>query len=202
MREETIRVYGFAELSEQAQARAIEVLCARLAGSWWDSGDNEDVRNAMVYELATKLGTPGHDQYGEGDYPGVPGVTVAGWDMDRHQALALDGRLDRDNAPALPWTTGLDHVELSGYRSETTRVEVITGNTECTCGGEPHDDGCPGLLVRVDLAGIGTLEQAVRDVLHETWACGERTVDYKTGAAYAREISDNYAFTEDGELYA
>lgn len=203
MREITIRVYEFDELSDQAQERAVEVIREKLDGVWWDSADNEDVQDAIVYALAGKLGTPGRDAYGAADFPGVDGVSVDGWDVDRHQSLAVSGRLDRDNAPALPWADGLDHVELLGRRSNFTSVDTIECDpADCTCPTDQpaHDEDCPSLVEATDEQ-HRTLDQAVRDALSEAWSAGEAEAERKTGEQYAREKAADHQFTETGELY-
>lgn len=202
-------VYKFAELSETAQTRAIEAIREKLDSDWWDQSDNEDVAACMVYELAGELHYPGHDTYGTITFPGIEGVTLDGWSLGRHQSLAASGRLDRVNAPALPWVDGIEHVELAGHRSDATTVTVVDADPDCTCSPDhylqPHDEGCPSLVASPATdEQRNALEQAVRDALSAAWTAGERAAEHKTGEQYAREQieANEYEFTEDGELYA
>jgi hypothetical protein len=134
MRTITIDVYPFEELSEQAQQRAIEAVREKLSGDWWDFSDNDDVAAVMVAELARLLGTPGAADYGVYDFPGIPGVQLDGWSLDRGQNIAVSGRLNRDNAPNLPWADGISHVSLSAHRSNFTTIDVDDDDEpDCTC---------------------------------------------------------------------
>lgn len=201
MREVTIKLYPFNELGEEAQARAVEVLREKLGGEWWDQGDNDDVRDAMIYTLAEKVKTPGWDTYGVADFPGIDGVTVDGWNLDRNQALAVSGTLDRANAPALPWTTSIDHVDLSPAFGDGTRIRVETTEPDCTCPEDPaasdHLDGCP---VTQHPEGEDEMKQAVQNALSEAWSAGEKEAEYKAGEENARQVAEGYEFTVDGEL--
>jgi hypothetical protein len=205
MRNISTTVYEFSELSETAQTRAVEVIREKLGGAWWDQADNDDVAACMVYELAGLLHSPGYDTKGAADFPGIEGVSLDGWSVDRHQSLAVSGRLDRENAPALPWLSGLDHVTLIGHRQDSTTVDVVV-NDECSCladDGDPHAEDCLA-GVSLDLVGHEDLINAVRGALSKAWTAGEKEAEYKTSEAYARELieANAYEFTEDGELYA
>lgn len=78
MQEITIRLFDFDELSEPAQARAVDAIREKLDGPWWDSSDIDDLTAVMTSTLAEKLGTPGWDSRGVADFPGIPGVRVVG----------------------------------------------------------------------------------------------------------------------------
>jgi hypothetical protein len=202
----TITVFDFDELSEPAQARAIEVLREKLAGPLWDDDDIDAVQDAIVHALAEKLGTVGASRHGPADFTGIRGVRLDGWDLERQHSIAVSGILDRDNAAALPWVDGLDHVELSGHRSHSTEVTVQDATAECTCSADhyllPHDDDCPSLgppPVTADQR--DALEDAVRDGLCAAWTAGEREAESRTGEERARAVATDYQFTEDGELY-
>lgn len=206
MREEITRVYKFDELTDAAKERAIEAIREKLGSDWWDSADNDGVEATMVSTLAENLRTPGWDTHGVGDFPGIDGVQVDGWDIGRHQALAVSGTLTRETAPGLPWVDGIDHIALKGYRSDSTTVDLVEADPDCTCSPDhyldPHDAGCPALADNPATAEQRvTLEEAVRDVLSGAWSAGEKEAEYKTGEERAREVADNHEFTEDGLLY-
>lgn len=127
-------VFTFAELSPAAQERAVEILREKLGGVWWDQHDNDSVAAAMLYSLASALGTPAHGNHSEDDFPGIDGVRLDGWSLDRGQCIAVSGHLDRGNAPGLPWVNGISHVTLTGRRSDYTLVWVEDDDEPvCTC---------------------------------------------------------------------
>lgn len=198
----TVTVYDFDELTDDAKTRAIEVIRQRL-NDGWDSADNDDIRDVITATLAEKLGTPGVQDYGVSDFPGIDTVTIDGFSLDRSQILAVSGYLTRDNAPKLPWRDGISQVILrSGFQDRSTRVEVELQEVDCTCPEDAdaleHVDSCP---VPKPVEGEDEIEQAVRDALSEAWLAGEKEGEYKTGEEYAREVADGHQFTEDGELY-
>lgn len=179
-------VYTLGELDESAQEKAIAGVAGKLGGDWWDSNDNDDVRDVMVWTLAEQLGTARGDDEAISDYSGIPDITVDGWDLDRGQILLLSGTLTRENAPALPWADGLDAIEIKSHRDYNT---YACGSDTLTC-------------EEVDAIGAGAV-QAVRDAVHAAWKAGSDEAEYKAGEEYAREwIESNEAeFTVDGELY-
>jgi hypothetical protein len=206
MREITTEVFGFDELTETAQERAVEAVRERLAAGW-DDVDIEAMRFAIATKLSEVLKSPGWEENET-----TAGVTVAGFDADRGQALAVTGRLDRDNAPGLPWVDGIERVDLGSYRSEHTRVAVVEADPECSeeCSADadpatPHDDGCPMVESSpVTREQSNALEQAVRDALHDAWQSGVQECEYRTSKKRAREDieANGHEFTEDGALYA
>ena len=203
-------VYKLDELSDDAQQKAIDGIRERLGGAWWDSSDNDDIRDTMQYALAENFGTPGRQQYGIADYPGIPGVSIDGWDLDRGQSLVLAGTLDRANAPKLPWVDGIGAVKLEARRDHTY-ITVEDDEPECTCPdstfGWPqlHQSGCPTVTPSsvTDAQRFG-LKEAVLDVIRAAWRAGEQEMEYKTSSEYAREWieANETEFTEDGSLYS
>lgn len=204
----TVVVYQLEELDASAQEKAIDAIRERLGGDWWDEHDNADVGAAMLYSLAGTLQAPGWDTFGSGDFPGIAGVTMNGWDIGRGQSLALDGTLDRDNAPMLPWVEGIAEVSLSGIRSDSTVVDVVDADPECTCahGGweSHHEPGCPTLTHQAATdAQREVMRQVVRDAIHTAWKAGSDEADYKTSDEYTRQWIDanGCEFLSDGTLY-
>ncbi len=182
----TTTVYTLDELDEAAQEKAVQYIVGKLGGDWWDSFDIESITETMVMGLAEQLGTPGHENYGVGDYPGIPGITAGGWDIDRGQYFLISGTLTRENAPKLPWVDGLDEIE----------VEAKHDHNYYTCVSETLT------CEEVDRIGAPVV-QAVRDAVHAAWKAGEDEYEYLTSEQRAREwIDSNDAeFTEDGDLY-
>lgn len=187
----TVTVYTFDELSEEAQEKAIEGIREKKSGPWWDSADNDTIGEDILYTFADKIGTPGREKFGVGDFPGITNVELRGWDLDRGQSVSFAGHLTRDNAPALPWVDGMDCVHLvhdRGYRHGIT----------CTWdyGTEVPDEAIT--------AAEDAMEQAIRDAMSDAWKAGNDAMEYMTGEEAARDwIEGNEPeFTEDGELYA
>lgn len=200
----SVTVYTFDELSDDAKEKAIESVREFLARAW-DSSDTEQLAEAIVYTLAEKLGSPGWDTYGSGDFPGIDGVTMKGWDLDRGQSIDLDGAFTRDNAPALPWVDGIERVELNGRR---LNVFLVDTEPDCTCPQDnwlvPHDAGCPSLTpVQVSDEARSKLEQAARDAVSAAWHGGRTELEWMESDEYVKDHieANEYEFTEEGEQY-
>lgn len=185
-------VYTFAELSEEAQQKAITEIREKLDGPWWDSADTEALGEAIIYSFAHTVGTPKVSNYGSGDFPGIPAVKMQGWDVERGGALALDGYLDRDNAPSLPWVAGIIQVALTSRRSDHTSISIELTDLE--------EDEIPP----ADQAQQAAMDQAVRNAISAALTAGREELEYKTGEEYAREwaaTNDHQEYNEDGTLY-
>lgn len=184
MRDITKTVYTFEELSEAAQDRAVEHVCEKLAGSWWDSSDIDDVGDEIHLSFAEALRSPGHADYGPADFPGIDGVTLEAWDVD-HRTVAFRGVLTRDNAPALPWVDGLDVVWLRSGRASTT-VDPLNADESEAC---QHDHD--------------KMISAVQDALYEAITAGRDAYEHKTSEESARnwcEDNEEQEYEEDGTL--
>jgi hypothetical protein len=101
------QVFAFSELDTDAQERAVSNVRELLNGSWWDSADTEDIGDVILWVLAEAFHSPGWDTYGSGDFPGIDGCQLDGWDLERGQSIELRGTLTPDTAPALPWHDGM-----------------------------------------------------------------------------------------------
>lgn len=182
-----VTVYPYDELSDEAKLAAVRNVSEKLNGPWWDSHDNERLAETMVWEFARGLKSPGWDRYGPGDFPGITGVELAEWDLDRGQTIKFKGTLTRDNAPALPWTRDIESVTLN------------------------HPDLSAAVVVDPDLTAPGELpgeaEQAmctaVKAAVRVAWRAGRTENDYMESDEYARDWIevDEPEFTVDGQLY-
>ena len=183
---EPFTVYKFEELSEQAQQRAIESIVEMLQQSW-DSRDIEQVGEVILYTFAQKLGTPGLEEWGFGDFPGIPGTTLAEWDLDRSQTVKFQGVLTRENAPSLPWANGITSVILND-RNYQKKIHV---SWDYYAAGEPDD------------AAVQAMSDAVGAALVDAWDSGNQEAEYRTSEEFAVEwINDaEPEFREDGTLY-
>jgi len=190
VREITTTVYTFDELSEDAQEKAVEEVRGKFAGAWWDSDDNDAVEGAILVSLGDQLGEPKAADYGSGDYPGIPHVTLTGWDLERGGTVQLNGYLDRENAPRLPWTDGMVQVNLDSKRRDDTSITVESN--------ELDDDGVTPTAEAVD-----AIVQAVRNAMSVAIAAGRTEYEYKTSEEYAREWCEgnSHEYNEDGSLY-
>jgi hypothetical protein len=182
---DSFEVYTLDELEPAAREKAVEGIAEKLGGDWWDSSDVEDVSDVLVYTLAEQFGTPGREKYGVGDFPGIPGVELRSWDLDRADYAALSGTLDRENAPALPWAAGIEVVSLTEGRDFT--MIVVEFDDTLT-----DDD--------VTLAN-DAMEEAIHNAIHEAKRYGRAEIEHKTGAEWAEEVASGYEFHADGTLY-
>lgn len=188
-RDITTTVYKLTELSEAAKVKAIENVAAKLGGDWWDETSNEQVRETMVYILAEELLTPGWNTFGSGDFPGIPTVSVGGWDIERGQFLSLKGSLTAETAPALPWHPGMGRVTLTELR-HGTRVEV------------EWDDTRGNTKAWIDTA-TQDMVKATEAAIAAAWTAGRDEAEYMSGTEYAAEWveANEPEFTKEGELY-
>jgi len=180
-------VYTLDELEPEARLRAIGEVAEKLGSTWWDSNDNDDISDVMRYTLANQFGTPGHGDFGVGDFPGITGVTLQSWDLDRGNYIGLTGVLTRENAPALPWTDGVEQVALR-EGNEYTSIDVEFDDT----------------LAEPDMELVNDqMTEAITDAMHEALRDGRAEMEYKTGEEYAAGFieGNGLEFLEDGTQY-
>jgi hypothetical protein len=201
---DTVTVYSFDELSPEAQERVIDREREHREQAW-DTHDRDEIAMTIVYGLAEKLGTPGREEHGEQDYPGIDGVELDGWDLDRG-SIAVSGQLTRENAPALPWIDSVGQIELTSKRSNYTIVSPVDAEAECTCPTDqilaPHEPGCLAIGVAIhDMVKYRALTEAVDGALSAALIDGRNDWEYRTGEEAARERieSEDDLFTEDGQ---
>ena len=201
----SVTVYTFDELEPAAQERAIQQVQEREAVREWDFADLELIESTMVYTLAGMLHAPRWDTCGELDFPGIDRVKVHEWDLGRSELLVLCGWLDRDNAPGLPWTDGIESVQLTAIRRSGTEVDVVTSEPDCTCPAETwrHEPDCAPIGSPVDPEHVSALRDAVTDAIYAAWVAGRDELEYRFSTEYARDRAQNdgFEFTVDGELY-
>lgn len=182
---DSFTVYSLDELQPDAREAAIDGIRELLGGDWWDSGDIDDITSVMTYTIANKFGTPGHGDFGVGDFPGIPDVKLNGWDLDRADYVNLDGYLTRENAPALPWVDGIIEVALKSRRDHTS-IEVEFDDTLTADDIQLADDA---------------MTSAIRDAMHEALRDGRAEMEYKTGPVWAAEVGADREFYDDGRMY-
>lgn len=197
---DSFEVYALDELEPAAREKAIEGIAEKLGGVWWDSDDIDDISGVLVYTLAEQFGAPGREKYDVGDFPGIDGIELVGWDLDRGSYLAARGTLTRENAPALPWAPGITQVTLSDGRGGYTVIDVETDEDDL----DPYSE----LDVTVardqcrELADV--VEAAVEAAIQEALTAGRAEVDHKSSAEYAEDyiLGGDYEFQADGTLYS
>ena len=180
--------FKFDELSDDAKTRAVEVVAEKLGGDWWDSSDTDSIGETILYKLAEVLRSPGWDRFGEGDFPGIAGVKLDGWDVGRAEVIQVRGVLDRVNAPALPWSDLVGDVLLDGRRQGTNvGVELADGAKE--------SEGFHSARK--------VLVEAVFAALQEALAAGRAQLEYMSSEEAARDYIDanDTDFREDGSLF-
>lgn len=175
--------YKFAELSDEAKASAVETVAGKLGGEWFGSFDMECVSESIVYAFADALESPGWDKSGEGDFPGIAGVKLDGWDFGRGEGVLFDGSLDRTNAPALPWVESIEGVHLSADRYGTS------------VGVEQDDDG--------PREARDAMQEAVQDALDRALSAGRTQYEFFGSEENAQEWIDSNDpdFNEGGSLF-
>lgn len=185
---EAFEVFTLDELTPEARLKAIANVTSLMAGDWWDEGDVEQVSKAIVYAFAEALMSPGWNRYDEGDFPGIDGVQLGGWDLDRADTVALDGTLTRQNAPALPWLDGIVEVRLEvAPRGGHTYIGVVVEHGETS-------------LAR---GAVMLMRNAVTDAMFAAKSAGRRQLEWLTSNERAEDdiLANGREFTADGELY-
>ncbi|ORT46477.1 hypothetical protein KBI5_25055 [Frankia sp. KB5] len=179
--------YSFDELGDEAKERAIREITERLLGPWWDQHDNDRLQETIVYTLAQELKTPGWDTYGCGDFPGISGVEFTSWSIGSYDdQVTLNGRLTRENAPALPWTDQISAVQLG----ERDLGQIYVWESE------DHDTGVGG-------DAIEAIETAVRDAIAAALKAGQEEYEYIGSREAVTELlaASDYEFYEDGSFW-
>lgn len=185
---EAFEVYELGELEPEARLAAIWNVRHQLTGAWWGETDNESIAEEILFGIAVQLASPGWNQYGPGDFPGIDGVELVGWDVERDMAAQLTGRLTRENAPALPWVDSISHVLLQPMpRGGHTSMEFY--------GYDSEDE------TSVDV--VGELRDAILTAIEIGLGDGRSQLEYLTSEARAEDdiLANGREFYADGRLY-
>lgn len=185
---EDFEVYELDELDPEARLAAIWNVRHQLTGPWWGETDIESIAEEIVYGIANQLASPGWNTFGAGDFPGIDGVQLVGWDVERDLSAQLDGTLTRENAPALPWIDEIHAVRLSSApRGGHTFIEVVVEDVEAV---EPD-------------AMVSTMRDAVLAAIDYGLQDGRAQLEYLTSDARAEEdaLANGREFYADGRLY-
>lgn len=185
--------FTFIQLSADAQTRALDEVMNSRFGQWQCDSDGESVRESIVYGLAGAIKAPGWDAYGEGDFPGIKGIALSDWDLDRTE-IEFDGALTPESAPGLPWPADCDRFRLG--RDEAR----WTGGRRGLWIADSYPEW-PADSDRPDVAEfLAAWDAAVAAAL----AAGRAEYDYQTGPDCARdwlELNDTAVmFTAEGDI--
>lgn len=180
--------YNFDELSTTAQDKALAEVADHLAGAWWNSSDNDDIAETMLFTLAREFKSPGYDDYGPADFPGIEGLTVEEWDIERG-TYKLGGCLTPTTAPALPWKNGPAQFNFNR-----------DGSSYLDWGDLEYDDSYTDKFKSLAYEGF---DKVIRDAIAAALKAGAAEVEYKISEEYAREWIDGNdpQFNEDGTLH-
>ena len=184
----TRELFALEELGETARQDAIEAMASRVY-EWTEASD---LASTIVYAIADALKTPGWDTYGEGDFPGVRGLELWEWDVERLEITAR-GSLTRETAPALPW--GMFTVFHFGDRS----------SSDPRAGYDDEDGywtevGTWTVKPEADREAFDILEQAIREALHDGIVAARDELEYLCSEAAIVETceANGQEFTVDG----
>lgn len=216
--------FKYEELSDAAKKTAVEAVAEKLGGDWWNSDDAERVSETITYKLAEIFQSPEWDTTGESDFPGIDGITLSGWDLDRGSYILVSGTVTRENAPGLPWSDSIAHAILSERRSYVS-IDAIPEDIAFTCatcgqdalweagtddgprhitqvpGGNVDDDATDADHKPVKAGGMperarlcDEFEQTLREALDVALTAGRTVMEYIGSEDNARE------YIEDGDL--
>lgn len=190
MRQVNFPVYSYDELNDKAKIKAAEEIRDKLNGPWWDSSNVDEMKAEITYGLAEALKSPGWDTFGRGGFPGIDGVTVTGYDLERGQSIDVEGTLTPANAPRLPWVEGMVSVALNDPDCGPLFVEWEDG----------HEDG---VETAASYAAETAMKEAIRNAMQLAWRMGRDEMDYIEGTEYAVEWieGNNPEFHADGRFY-
>jgi hypothetical protein len=147
-------------------------------------------KRQLIYTLAERLAAPGWDTFGEGDFPGIDGLEVTEWDVDRH-TIEVAGYLTPETAPALPWPPNVVRMNLRNPNTHGRSLAVETESSTFTV----YDDESEWAL---DRRIFGALDEALRDAIH----AGVAEYEYMYSEDALREDieANGREFLADGRL--
>lgn len=184
MRTETQTIFRFSELTEEAQATALEEVQQRL-GEWIES---DELAEVMAETLGFELG---HHQGGLGEP--LIGIELGEWSIDRNgrDYLTIEGSLHRNTTPNLPWPADCSYARFGRRNREWN------GNDRDLW----LDDAYPEWMADTDREDVQAFFDAVDDVIAKALAAGCSEYDYRFSEECAREYldaNDPETFNEDG----
>jgi hypothetical protein len=201
MRVETriIEWFTLAELKAREDQAAYEAARATLDVALWDDDvHTESIGETIRYAFAGALKSPGWDTYGEGDFPGIDQVTLAGWDLGRGAYVSLSGTLTPENAPALPWHPWIESVTLTANRHGTAIFANDSDDAPYVPWQTPESGPSPQVRELTDVR--DKIVRAVWEALNEALAGAQRQAEYYSSQEYLDETAEanGYEFDTNG----
>lgn len=190
----TRRFYAFDELSEEAQEHALEEI--REREYLWACEEPDHLAETILYSIADSFKAPGFDTYGSGDFPGIRGMELAEWDVDR-RTCSIEGTLTPETAPALPWPADCGYARFGRVEAEWT------GNHRGLW--LVDEDGAalyPEWMADEDREDVQAFWEKVDEAMGEAMSAAYQELEYLCGEECARErIADmGEDFTETGDI--
>jgi hypothetical protein len=192
MRVETItrNIYTFAELTGTARQNATDAIIEALADDRYEAA-----RETVLWALAERLKTPGWDEYGPGDFPGIGGLDLVDWDIDRGYYVALSGEFNEDNAPGLPWPRLISRVQVSARRSGTSYDEFSYDEDYADAQGLASH-----AWIEARDKATEQIESAIDEAITYALSVASKEYDHQLSDEYIAEVADGneWEFLEDG----
>lgn len=190
-----IEWFTLAELKAREDRNAYDKARDTLDVTLWNDGvHTEGVAESIRYAFGGAVKAPGWDTFGEGDFPGVQGVELHGWDLERGSFVEFVGTLTRENAPGLPWHGWLEEVLLTGTRWGTS-IRVDPSMDAPYIG---WDTVAPPELKDV----VDAMQSAVRDALNDALSAGQKQAEWYSSEEYIDETAqaNGYEFDTNGDM--
>lgn len=193
----TVTYYTLAELKEH-HPNGYERALDKLRTSLWEDGQRESVSEDITYEFGQRVGDTTVERYGTGDYPGVDGVELKGWDLERGSYVAFAGTLTPENSPALPWHDWLEQVDLRAGRSYTENNVVDSENAPYIPWNKRETDYDEDQRALVQIR--DAMRDAIDAALSEALASGQRAAEHLESEENLLELAqaNEWEFDEHG----
>jgi hypothetical protein len=196
-----IEWFTLAELKAREDRNAYEKAKDALDSALWNDGmHTEGVGEAIRYALGGAVKAPGWDTFGEGDFPGVQGVELNGWDLERGAHVSFAGILTPENSPGLPWHAWLEDVRLIANRYGTTISPTDSEDAPhipwSTPAGGFSDEQQELFALR------DAMEAAVQEALGDALSAGQKEAEWYSSEEYLDETAEanSWEFDTHGRM--
>lgn len=186
-------VYDVHELREH-HPDGFERAHDRFAEDYWRSGlGHEEVPEVLTYGIAGGFKTPGWDTYGQGDFPGIPGISIDEWDMEYgREYLRLEGTLCREDAPGLPWPEDCDRARFGRANRDWTgsHRELLL------------EDSYPEWIADEEREDVQAFWARLDEIIADALLDARKEVEYRQSEESFLEdaLCNDWEFDEDGIL--